>query len=92
MFWFDASFGFGGQAAEAVLFSTDPSRPATHQQQLLLNFPKSIRIGKGDTVSGRLAWRPSPGNHRAVEADLVVEYKGVEASASYVVPAIMASS
>lgn len=72
-----------------MLFSTDPSRPATHHQQLLLNFPKSIRVGKGDTVSGAVTWRPSPGDHRCVAVTVDVEYKGVVASADYTVPAIL---
>ena len=79
------------QASDPVLFSAHPARPPTHQQQLLLNFPKSIRLAKGDTLTGTIAWRPWLENPRAVEVDVEVDYKGLKASASYTLPALMAS-
>ena len=71
------------QADKPVLISGSPSAPSTHQQQLFLNFPKSIRLAKGDALQGTLSWRPGGVDGRGVVIELQVDYKGVVATASY---------
>ncbi len=75
------------QASTPIVFSTRPQ--AVHQQQLFVNFPKSIRLSKGDTLTGKLSCRPAAAGERSVVLDLVVEFKGVTASASFTLPPIL---
>lgn len=91
MIWVQMNFTFNGEAANPVIFSADPQGPPTHQQQLLLNFPKSIRLAKGESLTGSIAWRTAAHDPRAVQVDLEVDYKGVAATASYTLPALMPS-
>ena len=55
-----------------MVFSASPDAPPTHQRQLLLNFPKSIRMAAGDTLSGTIRWYPSQEDLRAVQVDVQV--------------------
>jgi hypothetical protein len=74
-----------------AVFSCSPTEASTtHQQQLILNFPKSIRLGKGEMLNGTISWRPDTAvDAKRVVVELDVNYKGVTASAVYNLPAIM---
>ncbi|GAX72983.1 hypothetical protein CEUSTIGMA_g435.t1 [Chlamydomonas eustigma] len=94
MLWFEASFSFDDQAVQPVaVFSCSPTETSTtHQQQLILNFPKSIRLGKGEILEGTISWRPDTEfDAKRVVVEVEVNYKGVTATAAYNLPAIMTS-
>lgn len=93
VFWISFTFTFGGKAAQPVVsVSCDPCQGSpTHQKALFLNFPKSIRLSEGDSISGTVSCAPSEDDHRCILVDLEVDYKGVTATASYILPALMTS-
>lgn len=67
----------------SVSFSTAPSSPATHYQQLILDFPKSITLTAGSSLKGKISCQPAADNKRYTDVDVEVEYNGVVAAAQY---------
>lgn len=73
-------------------FTTSPRAPTTHFQQLVLNFPRSIKVAKGDVLDCRLACVPCGRQGRDVRFELEVSLAGVTASVEHVMAHVVPTS
>jgi type I protein arginine methyltransferase len=66
-----------------VTLSTHPLAPSTHYQQLVVDFPRSLRVSSGDVVSVSMSCTPAQGCTADLDLSLGIEFQGVTASAQY---------
>lgn len=85
--------GFGGPAtgaaqgagsAAAVALSTGPEAQPTHYQQVVLCFPRAVKVEAGDELQGQISLKPAGAGGTDVAYTVSIEYKGVVATADYV--------
>ncbi|KAG2430722.1 hypothetical protein HYH02_013564 [Chlamydomonas schloesseri] len=85
--WWDATWTLGGalegEGKSPVRFTTHPLSSASHYQQLMLDFPKSVRLAADDVVGGELVLRPGTTDPRDLEVSLEVAAAGTGITGSY---------
>ncbi|GLC33953.1 hypothetical protein PLESTB_000822100 [Pleodorina starrii] len=79
LYW-EAMWTFGGalegEGKSPVRFSTHPLSATTHYQQLMLDFPRTMRLEADDEVAGELVLRPGATDPRDIELRLQVSAAG----------------
>ncbi|KAG2425328.1 hypothetical protein HXX76_013743 [Chlamydomonas incerta] len=85
--WWDAMWTLGGalegEGKSPVRFTNHPLSSASHYQQLMLDFPKSVRLAADDVVGGELVLRPGSTDPRDLEISLEVVAAGTGIAGSY---------
>ncbi|KAF5836875.1 S-adenosyl-L-methionine-dependent methyltransferase [Dunaliella salina] len=73
----------GGNQEEVAVFTSDPRAPPTHYQQLVLSFPRAVRVAKGDVLEGKMSLQPSGTKGSDVEISVELTFQGSTATTSY---------
>lgn len=51
--------------------------------QVILDFPKAIKMMRGDVLKGQVSIKPSGPDSRQLDIVVKIDFKGVQAEASY---------
>lgn len=68
---------------EQLMLNTDPLAAITRYQQTIFNFPKGIKVEKGDVVTGTLSCKPSELCSRDLDLQIELIYQGMHAKSLY---------
>jgi len=74
----------GDNQEEVAVFTSDPRAPPTHYQQLVLSFPRAVRIAKGDVLEGMMNLQPSGTRGSDLEISVELTFQGTTATTSYI--------
>ena len=73
------------------IFDGRPGKEISSTSQLWLNFPKSLRLAKGDVVQGKISVTPLH-QARANKVSLTIQFQGSTAQCEYTLPEHIAES